>query len=76
MRRMALNRPIRSLPRNDWVPRFAERLRELVPMLPDAVAYSLALASYPRAAESAPEEAAEIYAREPVLPAGATPSVA
>ena len=65
---MALHQSQRVWHRTDWLPRFSDRLRELIPMLTEAVAYSLALASYPRASDTAPEEAAEKYARHPAWP--------
>ncbi len=68
---MVSDRPLRAWPRSDWMARFTERLRELIPMLTDAVAYSLALATYPRSSQTTPEEAAEAYARSPAWPAGA-----
>ncbi len=65
MHRMEPAPPFRSVPRGDWTRRFTERLRELIPMLPDAMAYSVALSLYPRASEALPEAVAERYAREP-----------
>ncbi len=65
MHRMASTFPFRAVPRSDWTLRFAERLRELIPMLPDAMAYSVALSLYPRASDSLPEAVAERYASEP-----------
>lgn len=62
---MTPTHPFRAAARSDWTLRFAERLRELIPMLPDAMAYSVALSLYPRASDSLPEAVAERYAREP-----------
>lgn len=63
--RMASTSPFRAVPRSAWTLRFAERLRELIPMLPDAMAYSVALSLYPRASDLQPETVAERYASEP-----------
>jgi hypothetical protein len=55
-----------QIPRDEWVPRFAKKLRELIPEVGGEEAMSLAFAEsmFPEAEELTPEEAAEIYLLE------------
>lgn len=55
-----------QIPQDEWVPRFAKKLRQLQPGMAgdDAMGLALAEATYPEASDLTPEEAAEIYALE------------
>jgi hypothetical protein len=54
------------IPKDEWVPRFARKLRELQPKVAgdDAMGLALAEATYLEAQDMTPEEAAEVYALE------------
>ncbi|MBC7760604.1 MAG: hypothetical protein H7201_02155 [Candidatus Saccharibacteria bacterium] len=58
-----------QIPQDEWVPRFAWKLRQLRPGVAgdDAMGLALAEATYPEASDLTPEEAAEIYALEEPL---------
>lgn len=55
-----------SVPKDDWVLRFANRLREMIPKATSEEAMGLALVevTYPEANDLTPEEAVEIYLLE------------
>lgn len=55
-----------QIPKDEWVPRFAKKLRQLQPAVAgdDAMGLALAEATYPEAADLTPEEGAEIYVLE------------
>ena len=52
------------IPKDEWVPRFARKLRQRQPSVAGAMGLAPAEATYPEAADLTPEEAAEIYALE------------
>jgi hypothetical protein len=54
------------VPRDEWVPRFAKKLREMLPEVSGSEAMDLALAeaTFPEAEDLTPEEAVEIYLLE------------
>jgi hypothetical protein len=54
------------IPKDEWVPRFAKKLRQLQPGVQgdDAMSVALAEATYPEAQDLTPEEAVEIYSLE------------
>jgi hypothetical protein len=54
------------VPKDEWIPRFARKLRELIPEVAGEEAMSLAFAEsmFPEAEELTAEEAAEIYLLE------------
>jgi hypothetical protein len=57
---------MQKIPKDEWVPRFARKLRELIPEVSGDEAMDLALAeaTYPEAGELTPEEAVEVYLLE------------
>lgn len=54
------------IPKDEWVPRFARRLRELQPRATGDAAMAIALgeATFIEASDMDPEEAADVYALE------------
>jgi hypothetical protein len=57
---------MQKIPRDEWVPRFAKRLRQVQTDVrgDDAMGLALAEVRYPEAQDLTPEEAAEIYLLE------------
>jgi hypothetical protein len=57
---------MQKIPKDEWVPRFAKKLREILPEVSGNEAMDLALAeaTYPEAEDLTPEEAVEIYLLE------------
>jgi len=57
---------MQKIPKDEWVPRFAKKLRETLPEVSGNEAMDLALAeaTYPEAQDLTPEEAVEIYLLE------------
>jgi hypothetical protein len=55
-----------TIPKDEWVPRFAKKLRQLQPDVDgdDAMGLALAEATYPEAEDLTPEEAVEVYLLE------------
>lgn len=54
------------IPKDEWVPRFAKRLLEMIPEASgnEAIGLELAKATYSEAGDLTPEEAVEIYLLE------------
>ncbi len=61
-----MNDRLQPIPKDEWVPRFAKKLRDVLPEVSgdEAMALALAEANYPEAEDLTPEEAVEIYLRE------------
>lgn len=61
-----MNDHSQRIPKDEWVPRFARKLREQLPEVSgdEAMALALAEATYPEADDLTPEEAVEIYLLE------------
>lgn len=57
---------MQKIPKDEWVPRFAKKLREMLPEVSgnEAMALALAEATYPEAEDLTPDEAVEIYLLE------------
>jgi hypothetical protein len=55
-----------TIPKDEWVPRFAKRMRELLPEVSgnEAMELALAEATYPEAEDLTLEEAVDIYLLE------------